>query len=110
MKSAKKNCGWKAKAVFRKKLNAWQFEVIDSDHNHTLDAQRGSYLVGHRRRDRTPDVVARILQYAKQPKMTASDIVAVVRGEFPDIKIDGLAVSNVIRIQKMAEAGSLTPT
>ena len=30
--------------------------------------------------------------------MTTSNIAAIVRGEFLDIKIDGLVVSNIIRI------------
>ncbi|KAK5651104.1 hypothetical protein OQA88_13286 [Cercophora sp. LCS_1] len=44
-------------------------------------------MAGHRRINRTDDVIEAIIKYSKQPKITSADIVATLRVDFPMIKI-----------------------
>lgn len=98
--SLRKNCGWRAKAVFYYRVNAWQLILIEKEHTHPLDPEQAWYLAGHRRLDRSEDVIARITHYAKQRQMTASDILSHIRAEFPNIAITLSDIKNLTRTIK----------
>ncbi|KAK0612599.1 hypothetical protein B0T17DRAFT_410988 [Bombardia bombarda] len=70
-KTTKKECLWKAKAVFFvEPINAWKFAIMHEDHCHPVINSFAPFFPVHRRLARTEDVVARILSYLKQPKNT----------------------------------------
>ncbi|KAK0625445.1 hypothetical protein B0T17DRAFT_532827 [Bombardia bombarda] len=110
-KTTKKECLWKAKAVFFvEPINAWKFAIIYEDHCHPVINNFAPFFPVHRRLARTKDVVARILSYSKQPKNTSSDIASLIRKDFPGVQIKPRDCINIIAAEKVRVGGMLTPT
>jgi hypothetical protein len=109
-RSVKKDCLWKAKAVFYVAFNAWKFVVMHGTHSHRLDPKGAGYIAGHRRRERTAAVIEAILKYSASTENTSTDIVRMIKKDFEGINIKPRDVIDVIHGHKVAKAGPLTPT
>jgi transketolase len=108
--SIKKDCRWKARAVYYTKFNAWRFVTMHDEHNHPVYGQFSAHLAGHSRSQRSKDVVESTLKYAKQAKNTSNDIVAALERDYPGISITDQDVRNILKIDRELKAGPLTPT